>query len=1668
MFNKKGMTVATFAVVFVVATAIFFLVIGEFFGSGFEKSVIEIGGEAISLSNNVDFWIKSFHESLEIIAKKSAYDLGLVGGIDGSSVAIWSMDYPRMVDLFSSLNKKISRNLPRQIENGLLVKFREDVIDVRNPLATDVNVDGIVDGDDLSICISYFGKSAEAFPFCNIYEDDVIDGWDLIRISSDMGKTSELENFTLKGKINIIVEDDFISSTITSRQKLNSSIELSYLKLLSVGRQIFEDPTYYTNLESLNLIQLETDLENDFGIEVTIVDTGTFIDVSLEDRSCDLVSDFYCIAPIKPGEPGIVNSDGNPILHDYIKLNFRIRKTSLIATAACSDGIDNDGDISIDLFDPGCVSPTDDSECGLEGESCAIDQCCDGLGLSCKNDICQVPISGLGYVATGQIGDLKIVNISDPTNPTLVGTIVTPGVAFDVYVSGDYAYVADGGGGLNISDVFDPTNPIYVGSIGPGGDVRAVYVSGDYAYLADASNGLRIVDVSDPSNHVIVGNLAGALLNDVYVSGQYAYLAHGTSGFRIVNVADPTNPTLVSTILMGINVRDVHVSGDYAYLADNNGLKIVDISDKSNPTVISSVATPTIAEAIFLSGTYAYLLDETNGLVIVDVSDPNNPVISSTLVTGGNGRDIHVSGDYAYVAELAFGVQIIDVSDPSNPVIVGNYNGFGPERGVFIPFSIPATLPSSFDWRNHLGINWMTDVRTQGCNDCWVFSTLGPIEAKYNIQENDETLDIDLSEQYLVSDCYALGDCGGGTPAFDYVKNSGVVDEICYPYIGADSSCGDRCADWNTRIWRISDHDELSDDPATIKYNLINKGPLFAAMYMQFWSAVTYTCPAGPSDHGVVIVGYNDTEGVWIIRNSWGPSFQDGGYFKVAYGNCNIEDDVTFIEDVIIKPCSGDEALNCTVPSLPNPGDERLWGDNDCGRKKAKIDCDGIPGNKHVCDINNNCVFTDPSISDYSVSDTLIDLGESFTVSVNGNCPTDFRGKCMIECRVIHPDGHFIELDTWDEDGTATLPSVTCDMQGDYVVDYCIVVTDYYDNSGWGGIDNTDTTIRCGECVPGNDIICHTNYPDGSYDAACSGMHWSGNAVNGVCAASEVCKEGSCELVDADITSVSLPIGTYTFLDTITIDYTIQNTGDIAWTFLTTYSIGAAGMSNWDTLSSGTSTDSSLTYDIPCGAPTGPWFGGLQLSIFTDDGANGGWRVYPTIFIPGLAMIDVVECLNDADCLACGITSPCNLLTNKCGECTPGNDIICHTNYPDGSYDAACSGMHWSGNGGGVCPLSEVCKEGSCELVDAVLTSYDLPGGEIHALSDTITIDYTIQNTGDIAWTLLTEGRMTRADGSSAYTPGGLDTLNVGASTSGSITYDIGCTEPTGTWDATIYVYSDYIAVGGWNVFPSAPFESFTVVQCLNDADCLACGITSPCNLATNTCGECTPGNDVVCHTNYPDGSYDAACSGMHWSHDVCTGDDVCKEGSCELVDAVLTSYDLPGGEIHALSDTITMDYTIQNTGDITWSFLTESRLIRPDGSRTYSTATFDTLNVGASTSGSVTKYIGCGEQTGIWDATLYIYSDYVADNGWNVFPSVPYESFTVVDCLNNADCITCLGNPNYECTGSNTCNLPGPCEIAGLGDACMPDVTCVSVGGTCVGTIAGCDVPPLCCCDLP
>jgi C1A family cysteine protease len=222
--------------------------------------------------------------------------------------------------------------------------------------------------------------------------------------------------------------------------------------------------------------------------------------------------------------------------------------------------------------------------------------------------------------------------------------------------------------------------------------------------------------------------------------------------------------------------------------------------------------------------------------------------------------------------------------------------------------------PSSFDWRNYNGSNWVTSVKDQDqCGSCWAFAAAGTVEASENILRNDPSYDLNLSEESLVANCPNIGSCGGCTGGHSYcaisrMRDYGIVDEACMPYVasyGYPGTCS-RCSNWENRLYYAKNVVYGWDfSGATLKEMVSRHGPVTVYMGMgwddyqgHFDSNDIYRCNIDSGmNHAVVVVGYSDAGGYWIVKNSWGPGWHDNGYFKVGYGECVIDSYIyTFVD----------------------------------------------------------------------------------------------------------------------------------------------------------------------------------------------------------------------------------------------------------------------------------------------------------------------------------------------------------------------------------------------------------------------------------------------------------------------------------------------------------------------------------------------------------------------------------------------------------------------------------------------------------------------------------------------------------------------------------------------------------------------------------------------------
>jgi C1A family cysteine protease len=191
-------------------------------------------------------------------------------------------------------------------------------------------------------------------------------------------------------------------------------------------------------------------------------------------------------------------------------------------------------------------------------------------------------------------------------------------------------------------------------------------------------------------------------------------------------------------------------------------------------------------------------------------------------------------------------------------------------------------LPAQWDWRSHGGD--VTIRRQGGCGSCWAFATVGALECNIKIKDGKE---VDLSEQYLVS-CNNYGySCSGGELIHKMHVSPGAVMESCFPYTGTNASCKTGCE----HPYRIESYGNVAENVDALKSAIYQYGPLAVCVaadsYFQAYTGGVFNRnSSGNVNHCVVLVGWDDSTKSWIMRNSWGSGWGEGGYMRIAYG-CN-------------------------------------------------------------------------------------------------------------------------------------------------------------------------------------------------------------------------------------------------------------------------------------------------------------------------------------------------------------------------------------------------------------------------------------------------------------------------------------------------------------------------------------------------------------------------------------------------------------------------------------------------------------------------------------------------------------------------------------------------------------------------------------------------------------
>ena len=228
-----------------------------------------------------------------------------------------------------------------------------------------------------------------------------------------------------------------------------------------------------------------------------------------------------------------------------------------------------------------------------------------------------------------------------------------------------------------------------------------------------------------------------------------------------------------------------------------------------------------------------------------------------------------------------------------------------------LPFTLEdvqsAALPPYLDWRELEGVTAIDIQPEDGCGGCWIYAATAVFESLIKINLG---LEVDLSEEQI-SSCLRNGNHTGiAWQAFNFMQYNGVTTEEFIPCEYTFPRCNPSPP--NSDMYYLHDHwivamweTPLPERVKIMKYAILNYGPVASGFIVytdwgNYRSGVYLHDGVSPygGHHSIAVVGWVDDEsipngGYWIVKNDFGEEWGEDGFFRIGYGECEI--DMTFM-----------------------------------------------------------------------------------------------------------------------------------------------------------------------------------------------------------------------------------------------------------------------------------------------------------------------------------------------------------------------------------------------------------------------------------------------------------------------------------------------------------------------------------------------------------------------------------------------------------------------------------------------------------------------------------------------------------------------------------------------------------------------------------------------------
>lgn len=210
-----------------------------------------------------------------------------------------------------------------------------------------------------------------------------------------------------------------------------------------------------------------------------------------------------------------------------------------------------------------------------------------------------------------------------------------------------------------------------------------------------------------------------------------------------------------------------------------------------------------------------------------------------------------------------------------------------PDWDRLAPFVVPPDvrdLPAHFDWREKGVVGPIRDqAQPVYCGSCWAHGTTAAFEGAVAIKTGFLP---NIGPQQLVSCEPSYGTCNGGDFAFGFYEKVGANYEIDFPYVARDVACKvDAPRHEMAASWGYVGAQDREPTTEELKNAIYTYGPIAVTVsstvsWRAYSGGVYNACDGININHIVAIVGWDDAEQSWIVKNSHGTSWGEQGYMR--------------------------------------------------------------------------------------------------------------------------------------------------------------------------------------------------------------------------------------------------------------------------------------------------------------------------------------------------------------------------------------------------------------------------------------------------------------------------------------------------------------------------------------------------------------------------------------------------------------------------------------------------------------------------------------------------------------------------------------------------------------------------------------------------------------------